>query len=445
MGPPPIEMVQKSPKAGRWRRLFLVPLLLPICVAVSMMWKEQQVLLDLRPYGAHAWRGAAGAAGGAGAGDAAAQYPAHRLGPDDDEVLPLPALTRSSEAAATACPRGLVPVVDTVLPLAVTHPPSRRVPRVVHVTSRSRCVTPTLRRHLEQWRRTANHSFFFHDDAAVVRLLRQGWLDRAFRTGRGLHETCPGHNASLPPGGGFARRTGCSWEASYLPNRPASEVALKCATAGATLADLWRYAVLYRYGGVYTDLDNGKGEKWRDDLIEDDDDFVGVVEHLGIIGQYWLASSPGHPYMRHTMDDALSHLRVTTNVMNNAPHKTTGPGAVKRGFCFFMEAAGGGTGWQRVSAGKYVGDRNRSVTVIGQKSESREYVNRAGLAEDKKMGYYKEVNITHFSRQGEGVPGGLSPGQLVGCEDHLRRTAGQPEKKADYVYNATVGKYVEVP
>ena len=414
-----------------------------------MMWKEQQVLLDLRPYGAHAWRGAAGAAGGAGAGDAAAQYPAHRLGPDDDEVLPLPALTRSSEAAATACPRGLVPVVDTVLPLAVTHPPSRRVPRVVHVTSRSRCVTPALRAHLEQWRRTADHSFFFHDDAAVRRLLSQDWVDRTFCTGRRADEAeSPG--SKRPPRGlrlgkylPFARKSGCTWEQVFLPDRPATEVALKCATSGAALADLWRYAVLYRYGGIYTDLDNAKGPRWRDDLVGDADDFVATLEQRNILGQYWLASSPGHPYLRHVMDDALSFLRASPNVMNNTPQRNTGPGAVKRGLCFFMTAgAGGPPPGRNLTAGIYVGDENRSITVRGRRGREAEYVDRNGLGKAK-MEYYRAANLSHFKDENRAAPVGLPAKRYVSCERHLRMTAGQPLKVANYVYNATLRRYVE--
>ena len=379
--------------------------------------------------------------------DHGAKYPAHRLSADDD-VIPLPLLAGSSAAANMTCPRGLVPVPDVVLPRAVTHPPSRRVPRVVHVTSRSRCVTPAVREHVEQWRRTANHSFFFHDDAAVRRLLGQAWVDVAFRTGRGENETCPG--SATPPSARvgreapFARREGCSWNKAYLPGRPPSEVALKCTTTGATLADLWRYAVLYRYGGIYTDLDNSKGSSWRDDLVRDDDDFVGTVELLGIIGQYWLASSPGHPFLRHTMDDALSHLRASPNVMDNVPARTTGPGAAKRGFCFFRRAGvvDYGSGGHLTNR-TYVGEQNRSIRMIGSRERSHQYVSRSGLWRKAKGDYYRALNMTHFNQWDTRTPRRIPNDRLVSCEQHLIRTAGQPGKKANYVYDAVLERHVE--
>ena len=61
------------------------------------------------------------------------------------------------------------------------------------------------------------------------------------------------------------------------------------------------------------------------------------------------------------------------------------------------------------------------------------------------MQLHEAANNTHFLKQLDEVPGGISLGQLVSCNDHLRRTVEQPEKKANYVCNTTVGEYVEVP
>jgi len=437
---------------GRARALrpSLVLALTALCVQVFWSWKRMPSLHNLQLHGfvapEHAAKVTPTMPLAADETNDQTAYPAYRLNVDDT-VTPLPTLACSSAVANATCPHGLVSVSDVVLPLTVTHASSRRIPRVVHVTSRSRCVTPKVRRHLEQWRRTANHSFFFHDDEAVRRLLRQSWVNIAFRTGRGKNETSPG--SATPPKARrgretpFARREGCSWEQAYLPDRPPSEVALKCATSGATLADLWRYAVLFRYGGIYTDFDNSKGRHWRDDLVRDDDDFVGTVEKQGFIGQYWLASSPGHPYLRHTMDDALSHLRATPNVMDNVPERTTGPGAVKRGFCFFMEAGvGGRRSGGNLTRGTYVGDGNRSITVIGTHKWDTEYVHRAGLRRKTEDAYYRALNMTHFRHLDTLTPW-LPNSFLVSCEQHLNRTAGQPEKKANYVYDAVLKRHVE--
>ena len=232
------------------------------------------------------------------------------------------------------------------------------------------------------------------------------------------------------------RREGCSWERSYLPDRPPRDVASKCVTSGAALSDLWRYAVLYRYGGVYTDIDNSRGPDFRDDVAADDDDFLATVERIGIVGQYWLASSPGHPYLRRTMDDALSHLRASRNVMNNQPHRWTGPGATKRGLCFFMEAAGIKHDGH-VSAGRYVGEGGRSITVIGSAERDKQYVNRGGLG-GRKSRLYGASNMTHFLEARKYPMRGA-----VSCEEHLRKTEGRPGRVANYAYDADSGGYVE--
>ena len=102
---------------------------------------------------------------------------------------------------------------------------------------KSRCVTKEAEQHLSQWRLFANHSFYFHDDAAVDALMNESWVDEEFRTGK-YHPNETSY---------------CSWEHGYPPNIPPREVYHKCATEGATKADLWRYALLWRYGGIYTD------------------------------------------------------------------------------------------------------------------------------------------------------------------------------------------------
>ena len=47
------------------------------------------------------------------------------------------------------CPNGLEAFENLVLPEEITHA-SRKIPKVVHVTAKSRCVTPQVREHLQQ-------------------------------------------------------------------------------------------------------------------------------------------------------------------------------------------------------------------------------------------------------------------------------------------------------
>jgi hypothetical protein len=87
---------------------------------------------------------------------------------------------------------------------------SRKIPKMVHMTSKSRCFTPNFVENIKKWE-FPDHELYIHDDEAVERLLSKYW--RSF------------------------------------PHIP---IARKCLRSGAGLADLWRYLVLWEYGGIYT-------------------------------------------------------------------------------------------------------------------------------------------------------------------------------------------------
>ena len=87
---------------------------------------------------------------------------------------------------------------------------SRIIPKIVHMTSKSRCFAPNFVENIQTWE-FPDHELYIHDDDAVERLLSKQW-------------------------------------ASF----PHITVARKCLRSGAGLADLWRYLVLWEYGGIYT-------------------------------------------------------------------------------------------------------------------------------------------------------------------------------------------------
>ena len=105
---------------------------------------------------------------------------------------------------------------------------------------------------------------------------------------------------------------------------------------------------------------------------------------------------------------------------------------------------GGGGGQRSLSLGRPLAGESRGA-CRRRHLEAREYIDRYGLAKERKLGYNEAASNTHFLKQLDKVSDGISPGQLVGCKDCLRRTAGQSKKKANYVCNATIGEYVEVP
>lgn len=136
------------------------------------------------------------------------------LSPED--VLLIPRIEELARTAFYDCPNGLLKMEDTYVPTYKTHW-GRKIPRVIHMTAKSRCVTPEVYVHLQKWR-LQGHSFYFHDDYAVDRLL-------------------------------YANHSGTAQE--LIPNM--TEV-LSCITNGATKSDIWRYLVLWHYGGIYVSI-----------------------------------------------------------------------------------------------------------------------------------------------------------------------------------------------
>lgn len=112
----------------------------------------------------------------------------------------------------------------THLPENITYT-SRKIPKIIHVTSKTRCMTPPFLQNLDKWR-FDGYSFYFHDDAAMERLLSKYW-----------------------------------------PEFPHLQLLQHCMISGASKADLWRLLVLWEYGGIYTDIDNAPGPKFENGAV----------------------------------------------------------------------------------------------------------------------------------------------------------------------------------
>ena len=315
------------------------------------------------------------------------------------------------------CPKGYVLLENTVLPKNITHA-GRKIPKVVHVTAKSRCVTNRVRKSIRKWK-LPDHSLYFHDDEAVFKLLEYTTNDRY--------------------GNELIRRLSES---------------LMCITSGPTLSDFWRYALLYHYGGIYTDMDNAPGDNYTTDFIRPDTDAFFFVESTGTMSQYYMASSRHHPVLLHFLSSASRQLLRVPNVMVNNPAYNTGPGAVKRGSIGFLAGVNvssdgylsegvhrGGAGssllselpWWYPDHGRgeepAVGDddvgggeypsasdwRNRTVTVFGNKRHSKRYVQRASIR--RKDYEYRRMNMTHYHGGSKKFP----RSNRISCEQHVSR------------------------
>lgn len=333
-----------------------------------------------------------------------------------------------------SCPKGYVVFNNTVLPESITHA-NRKIPKVVHVTAKSRCVTPTLKEHISRWI-LKDHSLYFHDDSAAHKLLEYTVHDL-----NGLELV---QNMSK---------------------------LLTCISNGATLSDLWRYTVLYHFGGIYTDIDNGPGKNYTTDLISPEADSFFFVESLGTMSQYYFASSHHHPMLLHFLKDARRAVyHSDNNVMINNPAKMTGPGAVKRGMIEFMRALDPNTTTNGyLEEGIYVGalgaelesqlpwlhfranhsdqddderrDRNdyasiseltnRTVTVFGNKKLADGYINRKSLRARQKKQAWDKMNMTHYS----GLTKRFPRNHKISCEQHVSRIDILSATNTSFYYN----------
>ncbi len=147
----------------------------------------------------------------------------------------------SSNRARMQCSESLVPVNDTLINPELAYIGGRKIPRIVHISSSSRCNVKLLADNIDTWR-LKDHFLVLHDDEAVNRLLYQDW-----------------------------------------PEFPFLNKIMKCLPdgMGAAWIDIWRLLVLWEYGGIYADMDTSPvPERFNASTITADDDAFFVQEVL---------------------------------------------------------------------------------------------------------------------------------------------------------------------
>jgi mannosyltransferase OCH1-like enzyme len=248
------------------------------------------------------------------------------------------------------CADGLVPVPDTVLDPALAFADGRKMPRVVHVTSKSRCMTKEFAENVDKWR-FKDHSLFMHDDDAMNELLSRHW-----------------------------------------PEFPQLQQVQKCLRyGGAVKADIWRALILYEYGGIYTDTDNAPN-KFNGTTIQPEDDAFFIVEVMGSPSQWFMAASPRHPVMYMLIETILYNIAWT--IKDTGKLKviwTTGPGAVSDAFQLFARH-----NTYNVKAGLWVGTEGRSARLVGNMTNQDEFVWRNMIKDKEDL--YEKMNMTHLTR-----------------------------------------------
>jgi mannosyltransferase OCH1-like enzyme len=91
---------------------------------------------------------------------------------------------------------------------------------------------------------------------------------------------------------------------------------------GAAKADLWRYLVLYREGGIYLDMDSEIKDDLNDLIKSKDSAIITRERNLGKFVQWCLMFSPGHPILDICISRCVENIesKITEDIL-----KLTGP------------------------------------------------------------------------------------------------------------------------
>lgn len=96
--------------------------------------------------------------------------------------------------------------------------------------------------------------------------------------------------------------------------------------------DFWRYLMLYKYGGVYLDMDSDISIP-LDYLINTEDDAVITFEgNLNYYVQWALIFNKGHPILKKTIEFIVENIK--NNSYPNDIHKMTGPSVYTKAIHF---------------------------------------------------------------------------------------------------------------
>lgn len=94
-------------------------------------------------------------------------------------------------------------------------------------------------------------------------------------------------------------------------------------TIGAGKADFFRYAILYKKGGVYLDLDVKVIKPFRRFVLDDDQAIISNEIDKTLFVQWAMFFAPGHPFLKRTLENLIINIQERRYPHNI--HATTGP------------------------------------------------------------------------------------------------------------------------
>jgi len=94
-------------------------------------------------------------------------------------------------------------------------------------------------------------------------------------------------------------------------------------TIGAAKADFFRYAILYKKGGIYLDIDSAITKPLKELINDEDEAVISAERHANLYVQWGLIFNKNHPFLRKTLELMIDNIQ--THRYPNNIHATTGP------------------------------------------------------------------------------------------------------------------------
>jgi inositol phosphorylceramide mannosyltransferase catalytic subunit len=155
------------------------------------------------------------------------------------------------------------------------------IPKCIYQTFKSKDLPFLTRWHINSFRkRNPEYDYQFYDDARIVRFFED------------------------------------EMDSKYLN-------AYQRINIGAAKADMFRYAVLYKKGGVYVDIDGTIKGKLDSFIRSDDEAIISREGNPNLYVQWALVYSAGHPFLQRTLDLIVDNIK--TNRFPHDVHAMTGP------------------------------------------------------------------------------------------------------------------------
>lgn len=92
---------------------------------------------------------------------------------------------------------------------------------------------------------------------------------------------------------------------------------------GAAKADFFRYAILYKKGGIYLDIDSLFLKKLNEIVLPTDHAIISLGSAKKNYVQWALFFKPGHPFLKKTIELMIDNIKE--NKYPNDVHRMTGP------------------------------------------------------------------------------------------------------------------------